>query len=710
MFENKYPYTDFHELNLDWFLAKFKEMMNAYDAFTEDMTEKFNTLDGTVNEFTNFVTNYFDNLDVQEEINHKLDVMAEDGTLDDLLLPYFNEYKAQIDAEVLDQNERITELSGRVDNLATIDPGSITTTADAELVDIRVGANGKTWPSAGDAVRGQHNQVMTILDYVSNKGLNMLDTDNLTANTYIKSDGTTGANTDFYCSDFIDVTNLNNPALAIVNQTTGQMFCAFYDINKDFLAGSFSTVTTKTFLSIPASAYFFRISPKYAVGNVIISDTSYYPVYEAFGYIPVKDDKSIIAYDGSGKNKFNSKTTSSGFYVNPSTGAMAVNATSSCSEMIDITGFSSGYVFFSGIQGGSQYAFYDASRTYISGAAIGVNIAAAVPASAAYLRFSCNTSQMNTVMIADSDHEEAFSRFGYTSDVLINKNSIADYLEPVEIVVDKNGTGDYTKLNDAFAYIKTLPGYKTRGVTVYVNEGTYDIFSDMGSSAIGSAGLVVPDGVSIIGVGNRKDIVLKGITDSNYTTAQKQAISTIMIAGTSCTIENVTITAEECRYAIHEDDAATGHDYKHVFRNCVIEYIGNTFGWYGACIGSGCHSGADITIDNCTLICHGSDCIPYGFHSNTNFKNPAIIHMTNNDVQTPDLDPDNPGTQCVTFNCMGSGVLNYVEYTGNKQTCPIKLNNQAAVADFEFEIYGHGNSSGIQIINSTGITADVRFT
>ena len=37
-----------------------------------------------------FVDNYFDNLDVQEEINHKLDEMVEDGTLISLITNFIN--------------------------------------------------------------------------------------------------------------------------------------------------------------------------------------------------------------------------------------------------------------------------------------------------------------------------------------------------------------------------------------------------------------------------------------------------------------------------------------------------------------------------------------------------------------------------------------------------------------------------------------------
>lgn len=109
-----------------------------------------------------YVNNYFDNLDVQQEINNKLDEMASDGTFNDLFDPVITAWMtaktAQIDAAIAgqdaiqaQQNGRISVLESRMDTFDGLPAGS--TAGNAELIGIRTNFLGEVYPTAGDAVR-----------------------------------------------------------------------------------------------------------------------------------------------------------------------------------------------------------------------------------------------------------------------------------------------------------------------------------------------------------------------------------------------------------------------------------------------------------------------------------------------------------------------------------------------------------------------------
>lgn len=78
VFEN-FPYTNFHELNLDWIIAKVKEYVQK----TEAAEISYQAL-------KSYVENYFDNLDVQEEIDNKLDEMLQNGELASLIAQFLS--------------------------------------------------------------------------------------------------------------------------------------------------------------------------------------------------------------------------------------------------------------------------------------------------------------------------------------------------------------------------------------------------------------------------------------------------------------------------------------------------------------------------------------------------------------------------------------------------------------------------------------------
>lgn len=83
--ENLGPYTNFHELNQDWFLQEFNKIVAQWKA----MQKNFDSLQDAFNDLKSYVQDYFKNLDVQEEINNKLDNMINSGEMDNIFAKYF---------------------------------------------------------------------------------------------------------------------------------------------------------------------------------------------------------------------------------------------------------------------------------------------------------------------------------------------------------------------------------------------------------------------------------------------------------------------------------------------------------------------------------------------------------------------------------------------------------------------------------------------
>ena len=67
-------------------INKIIDSQNIVGEQAENLTNAFNSL-------SNYVNNYFENLDVQEEINNKLNEMVEDGTLETIISKYIETYK-----------------------------------------------------------------------------------------------------------------------------------------------------------------------------------------------------------------------------------------------------------------------------------------------------------------------------------------------------------------------------------------------------------------------------------------------------------------------------------------------------------------------------------------------------------------------------------------------------------------------------------------
>lgn len=122
-----------------------------------------------------YVNTYFDNLDVQEEINKKIDDMVESGEFQTIFNPILNELISPFSERVETLESNVNILESRVNNITELPAGS--TSGDAELTDIRIGGNGVTYSSAGNAVRGQYDALHDTNKHFDKYELNLTFTD-----------------------------------------------------------------------------------------------------------------------------------------------------------------------------------------------------------------------------------------------------------------------------------------------------------------------------------------------------------------------------------------------------------------------------------------------------------------------------------------------------------------------------------------------------
>lgn len=125
---------DFDALTDYGLMSKVVEYLNMVINSENQLTSDMTRLEGLFDELHDYVENYFDNLNVQNEINHKLEVMANDGTLLDIMTPFLNEFTEQFTEDFNELSDsvdsRLNTINTKVNALTSMSPVAVSSVSD----------------------------------------------------------------------------------------------------------------------------------------------------------------------------------------------------------------------------------------------------------------------------------------------------------------------------------------------------------------------------------------------------------------------------------------------------------------------------------------------------------------------------------------------------------------------------------------------------
>ena len=189
--------------------------------------------------------------------------------------------------------------------------------------------------------------------------------------------------------------------------------------------------------------------------------------------------------------------------------------------------------------------------------------------------------------------------------------------EPVQYTVGSDG--DYAFLTEC---LQALQG-DTRAKTIRILPGEYDIFAELGGAAQWAAydgdanwrdvQAIVRPNTHLLGVGR---VTLRMTPSADQISAKAASLlSPLNVSGTA-TIENLTIIAKNCRYAIHDEASGRAefdgseHTYRHV---TAIKQSSDGIG-YTQTLGCGEARNGRYLFEDCVI----RGAVPFSIHTSRN--------------------------------------------------------------------------------------------
>lgn len=553
------------------------------------------------------------------------------------------------------------QLGARIDQIIALPEGS--TTGDAELMDIRTWFNGKTSATAGDAVRGQAEY----LDAIFENGDYIIDSFTWTDDKFLDRDGTLATYNGASVSGFVDVHIFNS--ITVKTNMMGGMYIVLYDADHNVIGYQASSASsghyTEYYYDIDVSkAYYIRISAQTSYKNLVLV------IANLAGELKNIKDNSIVL--------ISAPTWTDNKYLDRD--GLVYDYSGACvSSFIDVSKVAAVTVVTT-MRGGMYLNLYDADKNvirYYASAAGGYQVQTfnLDVTDAYYLRTSNSVSNKPLFSIVNTPAD--------------NIAKIADDLYYLHNHQTLKLGSDYNTLYDIMTAAGAIAS-REKPVDILIPQGEYDAFSgiDLSSQDSSFKGIIVPDYVNIIGLGDSNNVIIKAELPADMTgyAFARNNVSTLNIWRNN-NVKNVKIISKNMRYPVHNDKAINDEPdgIIETFENCY--FLAN--GQEGVtadniAFGSGMSKGANISFKNCTF---NSPMNPY---MGTNFHN---RNTSNVKAVTWNFEHCNfiGGRYSLLLTSYDSGNIETLNFVGCKMDHNIIFQTQLASHQCDYKLYGCGN-------------------
>lgn len=440
------------------------------------------------------------------------------------------------------QNTKIAALQTRMSEFTSLKDGS--TTGDAELIDARIGADGTKYPSAGDAMRGQVEQLNEDLVTEKNSSLGtkmfvILNESITFENGLINTvNGNKEISNDFECSDFIEVYSDRKYFL-----DQAYSYACLYDVQKNYI--KYDGYATKDFI-FDENIKFVRLTKE---KNNINDKFGYYNFnnYNIFDVMNGELTYNTVYYKNRALSFEGDQSVLSGYSATPYL-PIKENVV-----LVLTNGF-------------STTCFYDESFKFIESKAYSNELS--VPSNSRYFR-TCK-------------------------DDLYENQSIK-----VKTLKDPN---EYIATTSTGLRAIVSKAIKHKNSKVYVKSGTYDLLkefeNEINADSSDQYGIALSNGVHIIFESGCKVTALYNGQSSNVA----NNFAPFFITGNGgFTLENLYIESSNCRYCVHDEGGSISDYYTNKYINCkmIHDDTNCVTKAYPQCIGGGLGTHGYIYINNC---------------------------------------------------------------------------------------------------------------